>query len=149
MREHPLTPMTDANLVRVLQAQLDRAAARRVGLHRLPRPSPSRPPLSRHPHRPAPLPKALRIAIVDALGNDDLMRLGAAVKNLSVVCAGSGLALGLPANWGITPPRPKQRACRCQRAAGRSSPAVARARHGAQVFALHRGRRRGPTQSTR
>jgi uncharacterized protein YgbK (DUF1537 family) len=23
MRQHPLTPMTDANLVRVLQAQLD------------------------------------------------------------------------------------------------------------------------------
>ncbi|MBP6777220.1 MAG: four-carbon acid sugar kinase family protein, partial [Piscinibacter sp.] len=32
MRNHPLTPMTDANLVRVLQAQLDPARGRRVGL---------------------------------------------------------------------------------------------------------------------
>lgn len=32
MRTHPLTPMTDANLVRVLQAQLDPAKGRKVGL---------------------------------------------------------------------------------------------------------------------
>ena len=32
MRNHPLTPMTDANLVRVLQAQLAATAGRRVGL---------------------------------------------------------------------------------------------------------------------
>ncbi len=32
MRHHPLTPMTDANLVRVLQAQLNPAKGRRVGL---------------------------------------------------------------------------------------------------------------------
>ena len=32
MRHHPLTPMTDASLVRVMQAQLDAARGRRVGL---------------------------------------------------------------------------------------------------------------------
>ena len=32
MKHHPLTPMTDANLVRVMQAQLDPARGRRVGL---------------------------------------------------------------------------------------------------------------------
>src|ERR1700677_1713999 len=32
MRHHPLTPMTDANLVRVLQAQLNPAKGRKVGL---------------------------------------------------------------------------------------------------------------------
>src|SRR5580704_7098889 len=32
MRHHPLTPMTDANLVRVLQAQLDPGKERGVGL---------------------------------------------------------------------------------------------------------------------
>ncbi|CAM5597793.1 HPr kinase OS=Streptomyces antimycoticus OX=68175 GN=SANT12839_005330 PE=3 SV=1 [Streptomyces antimycoticus] len=31
------------------------------------------------------------------------MRLGAAVRGLSLVTAGSGLAIGLPANWGFTP----------------------------------------------
>ncbi len=32
MKNHPLTPMTDANLVRVMQAQLDASRGRRVGL---------------------------------------------------------------------------------------------------------------------
>lgn len=32
MRNHPLTPMTDANLVRVLQEQLNPAVGRKVGL---------------------------------------------------------------------------------------------------------------------
>ena len=32
MRHHPLTPMTDANLVRVLQAQLNPCKGRKVGL---------------------------------------------------------------------------------------------------------------------
>ena len=43
------------------------------------------------------------IAIADAVTNDDLVRLGAAVKALPLVCAGSGLAIGLPANWGLAP----------------------------------------------
>ena len=43
------------------------------------------------------------IAIADAIDNDDLVRLGAAVKDMPVVCAGSGLAIGLPANFGIAP----------------------------------------------
>ncbi|MEK0100814.1 nucleotide-binding domain containing protein, partial [Streptomyces sp. A475] len=42
-------------------------------------------------------------AIVDAVSNDDLVRLGAAVKELPLVTAGSGLAIGLPANWGFEP----------------------------------------------
>ncbi|AEG94917.1 3-oxo-tetronate kinase [Ramlibacter tataouinensis] len=97
MQNHPLTPMTDANLVRVLQAQ----CPRRVGLidHRV---------VARGPQairdRMAELrAQGVGIAIADALSNDDLLRLGAAVAGLPLVTAGSGLAIGLPANHGLAP----------------------------------------------
>ena len=43
------------------------------------------------------------IAIVDAISNDDLMRLGPALKGMPLVTAGSGVAIGLPQNFGISP----------------------------------------------
>ena len=43
------------------------------------------------------------IAVVDAVANDDLMRLGTALKDLPLVTAGSGVAIGLPQNFGIRP----------------------------------------------
>ncbi|MEO6016530.1 MAG: nucleotide-binding domain containing protein, partial [Polaromonas sp.] len=43
------------------------------------------------------------IAIVDAVSNADLLRLGPALRDLPLVTAGSGVAIGLPANFGITP----------------------------------------------
>jgi uncharacterized protein YgbK (DUF1537 family) len=43
------------------------------------------------------------IAIVDAVSNDDLMRLGLALKSMPLVTAGSGVAIGLPQNFGIEP----------------------------------------------
>jgi uncharacterized protein YgbK (DUF1537 family) len=95
MQNHPLTPMTDANLVRVMQAQcrakvglIDYAtvakgegaiAARIAALRR----------------------EGVAIAIVDAISDDDLRRLGPALKDLALVTAGSGVAIGLPANWGL------------------------------------------------
>ncbi|KMS76523.1 membrane protein [Streptomyces viridochromogenes] len=97
MRHHPLTPMTDSNLVSVLGAQTTRA----VGLvdHTV---------VADGPEAIRGRINALRedgrgIAVVDAVSNDDLMRLGTAVKGLPLVTAGSGLAIGLPANWGFTP----------------------------------------------
>ncbi|HEX2539932.1 MAG TPA: 3-oxo-tetronate kinase [Caldimonas sp.] len=101
MRHHPLTPMTDANLVRVLQAQLHGPAQRRVGLvdHRAVGAS-----AAAIGERFAALQaQGVGIAIVDAVGNDDLHRLGEAVAALPLVCAGSGLAIGLPRNFGISP----------------------------------------------
>jgi len=90
MRNHPLTPMTDANLVRWLQAQTtlrvgllrhdavaagtDAVAARIAGLRA----------------------DGVRIAVADAIDNADLRTLGAACADLPLVVAGSGLALGLP-----------------------------------------------------
>ena len=104
MRLHPLTPMTDANLLRVLQAQLATTAPagalpRRVGLvdHRATGASAA----AIGQRFEALQAEGVSIAIVDAVDNDDLLRLAAAVKDLPLVCAGSGLAIGLPANFGI------------------------------------------------
>jgi uncharacterized protein YgbK (DUF1537 family) len=97
MQNHPLTPMTDANLVRVLQAQ----ARRKVGLidHAV---------VARGAQaieeRIAQLKaEGIGIAIVDAVSNDDLLRLGPALARMPLVTAGSGVAIALPANFGIAP----------------------------------------------
>lgn len=97
MRHHPLTPMTDSNLVSVLDAQTTRP----VGLidHKV---------VAEGADAVRARITQLRAdgvgaAIVDAVSNDDLLRLGAAVKELPLVTAGSGLAIGLPANWGFEP----------------------------------------------
>jgi 3-dehydrotetronate 4-kinase len=43
----------------------------------------------------------VKIAVVDALNNQDLMVLGRALKGMPMVTAGSGVAIGLPQNFGI------------------------------------------------
>ncbi|RST56043.1 3-oxo-tetronate kinase [Variovorax sp. MHTC-1] len=97
MQNHPLTPMTDANLVRVLQAQ----TRRKVGLI-------DHVAVAQGPdaigERIAQLrAEGVGIAIVDAVSNDDLLRLGPALAQMPLVTAGSGVAIGLPANFGIAP----------------------------------------------
>jgi len=101
MRHHPLTPMTDANLVRVMQAQLDPARGRRVGLidHRTV--ALGAPAIVQ---RMAALRDAgVTLAIVDGVDDDDLRRLAAASADLKLVVAGSGLAIGIPALHGLAP----------------------------------------------
>jgi 3-dehydrotetronate 4-kinase len=97
MRDHPLTPMRDANLVRVLQAQ----CRRKVGLIDYRTVAKGEPAIR---ERIAELRAAgVAIAVVDATSNDDLLRLGPALKDLALVTAGSGVAIALPANFGIAP----------------------------------------------
>ena len=97
MQNHPLTPMTDANLVRVLQAQTKRA----VGLVDYTVVAKGAQGVKQ---RIQELKAAgIGIAIVDAISNDDLMRLGPALKGMPLVTAGSGVAIGLPQNFGIAP----------------------------------------------
>jgi uncharacterized protein YgbK (DUF1537 family) len=87
MKNHPLTPMTDANLVRVLQAQ----TAQRVDLLRV--------DALRHNAQTA-IEKlqadGVRIAVADAIDNSDLLTLAEACAELPLITAGSGVALGLP-----------------------------------------------------
>jgi uncharacterized protein YgbK (DUF1537 family) len=95
MRDHPLTPMRDANLVRVLQAQ----TASKVGLI-------AYDTVARGAHairdRIGELrSQGVRIAIVDAIDDDDLRRLGPALRGMRLVTAGSGVAIGLSGNFGV------------------------------------------------
>ncbi|MBO9648046.1 MAG: four-carbon acid sugar kinase family protein [Variovorax sp.] len=97
MQNHPLTPMTDANLVRVMQAQ----TRRKVGLVDYVTVARG---ASAIRERFAQLrSEGVGVAIVDAVSNDDLMRLGPALADMPLVTAGSGVAIGLPANFRIAP----------------------------------------------
>ncbi len=90
MKDHPLTPMTDANLVRVLQPQ----TRHRVSLIA---------------HRTVAAGEAAiktacanagnGIAIVDAITAADLHAIGRACAGQPLVTGGSGVAVGLPENF--------------------------------------------------
>jgi 3-dehydrotetronate 4-kinase len=99
MRHHPLTPMTDANLVRVLQAQLDSSKGRKVGLIDYRTVVQSAEVIRRRMDELKA--EGISIAIVDALSDDDLGRLGEALRDAPFLTAGSGLGSSLPRNWGF------------------------------------------------
>jgi uncharacterized protein YgbK (DUF1537 family) len=97
MQNHPLTPMTDPNLVRVMQAQ----TRRKVGLIDYATVAKGAAAIG---ERIAQLRReGVGVAIVDAVSNDDLIRLGPALADMPLVTAGSGVAIGLPFNFGIAP----------------------------------------------
>lgn len=99
MRNHPLTPMTDANLVRWLQRQLDGEKKRRAGLVHYRSVMQSADAIRNNIEQLRS--SRISIAIADTLTNEDLHRLGAALHHQRLITAGSGLALGLPAQWGF------------------------------------------------
>lgn len=98
MKDHPLTPMRDASLVRVLQRQTSK-------------------PVGLVDHRAvsggvAALETAFSgrsgMLVVDALTDDDLRAIGAAAQQLRLLTGGSGLAIGLPESFrrqGLLPER--------------------------------------------
>ncbi len=93
MRNHPLNPMTDASLVRVLQRQVPG----KVGLVDF---SAVRQGADAIRARFAALRgQGVRFAIVDADCDGDLEAIGAACAGLPLVTGGSGIALGLPENF--------------------------------------------------
>jgi uncharacterized protein YgbK (DUF1537 family) len=93
MRHHPLTPMTDANLVRVMQAQ----TRRRVGLVSYETVAAGAEAI--RTRFAALQAEGIGVAVVDAIGDADLMQLGEALAGMPLVTAGSGVAIGLPRNW--------------------------------------------------
>ena len=89
MRNHPLTPMTDSNLVRVLQTQ----TAQKVGLIDYRTVGQGATAVI---NRIAELKQAgVAMAVVDALSNADLLAMGPALADLPLLTAGSGVAIGL------------------------------------------------------
>ena len=93
MEKHPLTPMTDANLVRVLSRQTTGT----VGLV----------PFAVVNDGAAAIRKAMtglkeqgrRYAIVDAVTDAHLRDIGTAAEGHALITGGSGVALGLPENF--------------------------------------------------
>lgn len=91
---HPLTPMTDPNIVRVLQRQTP-AAVGHVPWETVARGSGAvREALA------ALAGRGIRYAVVDAISDDDLAIVADASSDLAVITGGSGLALGLPVRPG-------------------------------------------------
>jgi uncharacterized protein YgbK (DUF1537 family) len=93
MKDHPLTPMTDASLVRVLQAQ----TKRRVGLIKFD--TVMRGAQAMREQIAKLRADGVGMAVVDAVSDADLHVIGEACADLALITAGSGVALGLPANF--------------------------------------------------
>jgi uncharacterized protein YgbK (DUF1537 family) len=97
MRDHPLTPMRDPDLVRVLSRQTKRG----VGLIPLPvveaGPETIRAAIAREAAQGRPF------VVADAIVDQHLVSLGKALAGAPLVTGGSGIAMGLPANFGVAP----------------------------------------------
>ncbi len=93
MQDHPLTPMRDANLVRVLSRQTDGT----VGL--VPFATVSRGAATIRSALSTCKEQGRRYAIVDAVTESDLLAIGEAVDGHALVTGGSGMAMGLPENF--------------------------------------------------
>jgi uncharacterized protein YgbK (DUF1537 family) len=95
MQHHPLTPMTDANLVRVLGDQCEG----RVGL--VPFDTVDRGAQAIADAFADLHASGYRHAIVDAVSDDHLGAIGAACADLMLITGGSGVAIGLPENFRV------------------------------------------------
>ncbi len=93
--------MTDANLVRVLQAQLHTDKKRRVGLINYHVVAQAGDSIRRRIDEL--IAEGYSIAIVDALSKHDLDRVGEALGKSRLLTASSGLGGSLPRNWGFSP----------------------------------------------
>ena len=93
MRDHPLTPMRDSNLVHVLARQ----SRRKIGLVRWPDVRAGAASIRAACARLQA--EGVAHVIVDAIDDADLDAIGEACADLPLITAGSGVALGLPANF--------------------------------------------------
>ena len=93
MQDHPLTPMRDANLVRVLSRQSEGTVGLVAFATVQAGPGAIRDALTRLREQDR------RFAIVDATADEHLISIGAAVANHALITGGSGVAMGLPENF--------------------------------------------------
>ncbi|MFO1132820.1 MAG: 3-oxo-tetronate kinase [Hyphomicrobiales bacterium] len=93
MKNHPLTPMRDANLVRVLGRQ----TRHKAGLVPYRTVKQGAPAIAEA--FAALQADGIRHAIVDAVEDRDLENIGAASSALALITGGSGVAIGLPQNY--------------------------------------------------
>ena len=97
MQNHPLTPMTDPDLRRVLARQTTQPVGHVAAGDVFAGPAAIAAALAREDAA------GRRFVVVDALRDEDLTAIGAALKDAPLVTGGSGVALGLPANFGCAP----------------------------------------------
>jgi 3-dehydrotetronate 4-kinase len=93
MRDHPLTPMRDPSLIRVLQRQ----SRGRVGL--VPQATVARGAAAIRGVFDELRKTGFAHAIVDAVEDRDLEAVGEAAADFPLITGGSGIALGLPENF--------------------------------------------------
>lgn len=93
MKDHPLTPMRDSNLVRVMQHQTRHP----VGLVAFATVAQGADAI--RAACDAAAAKGQRYVVVDAIADSNLIDIGRAAADHALVSGGSGVALGLPANF--------------------------------------------------
>lgn len=93
MKDHPLTPMRDADLVRVMQAQ----TSLKVGL--VPYEVVDAGPDTIRAAFDAARERGERFVVVDAISDRHLHDVGQAIASHKLITGGSGIALGLPDNF--------------------------------------------------
>jgi uncharacterized protein YgbK (DUF1537 family) len=93
MRHHPLTPMTESNLVLAMGAQTER----RVGL--VPYASVDAGPDAIADRFAVLRKEGVSYAVTDAVADRHLLALGPAMAGHKLITGGSGIALGLPENF--------------------------------------------------
>ncbi len=93
MKDHPLTPMRDASLVRLMEAQ----SGKRCGLILLDTVREGAGAIQAAADKLAA--DGVSYGVVDALTDDDLRTIGYAAKDHSIITGGSGVATGLPKNF--------------------------------------------------
>ena len=93
MRNHPLNPMTDSSLIRVLERQ----SRHKVGLVQYD--TIARGATAVREELQKLSAHGFRHVILDAITDEHLMTLGEACADLALVTGGSGMAMGLPANF--------------------------------------------------
>ncbi|WP_299625909.1 3-oxo-tetronate kinase [Pelagibius sp.] len=93
LKDHPLTPMRDPNLVSVLSRQTHR----KVGLVPFETVEAGAEAIAAGFERARD--EGVEIAIVDAISDSHLVAIGRAAAGLSLITGGSGVAMGLPQNF--------------------------------------------------
>lgn len=96
MQNHPLTPMHDSSLVRVLQSQCQLP----IGL--IDYQCVNQGSQSIEAKVQELRTNSIGIAIVDAVSNRDLFEIGRACRSLPLVTGASGIAIGLPQNFSLS-----------------------------------------------
>ncbi|WP_439136971.1 3-oxo-tetronate kinase [Roseicyclus sp.] len=97
MQNHPLTPMLDADIRRWLAPQTRHSVGHIGAMDVFAGPDRIAEGLA------AQHAAGNRLIVVDAIRDADLMAIGAAARGLPLITGGSGVALGLPGNFGCVP----------------------------------------------